>query len=118
MGLFSAADVRRSTRRTAVLVELGLDAPLAHASSAPAQPKEPAFALIPRPRAAADDFLDPEAPAPDLRIALVPSPAPVVTPEVLPPTAHPGLARRLACESGTLLVAGVLAIEWAAGVFH
>ena len=57
-------------------------------------------------------------PAPDLRIALVPSPAPVVTAEVLPPNVHPGLAQRLAAESSTLVLAGLLLIEWGAGVFR
>ena len=117
MGLFSTADVRRTARRTAVLVELGLDEPLV--ANPPAEPPaEPSFGFIPRPRTAVDDLIEYSAPAIDLRVALIPSPAPIVTPEVLPPTAHPRLVRRLLAESSTLLVGGVLAIEWASGMFH
>ena len=116
MALFSTADVRRTARRTPVR---GLDETLvANRPAEPTQPAEPAFGLIARPRTAVDDLIEHSAPAVDLRVALVPCPAPIVTPEVLPPTAHPGLVRRLLAESSTLLVSGVLAIEWASGMFH
>jgi hypothetical protein len=116
MGLFSAAEVRRSARRAAVLVELGLDESLVMDPSPDSGTG--VTALIPLPRAAVDDLIESSAPAPDLRRALVPWPAPVVTPEVLPDVAHPGLMRRLLAESGGLVLAGVLTIEWAAGAFH
>lgn len=119
MGLFSTADVRCTARRTAVLVELGLDEPLgANPPTEAPQPADPSVAVIPRPRTALDDVLEHCAPAVDLRVALIPCPAPIVTPEVLPPTAHPGLVGRLLAESSTLLVGGVLAIEWASGMFR